>query len=176
MLPAAFYHLSRSEREKKKSTTRGTAGPQVPNGAVARATTYTPNVNDVRARWELVPLDTLAALFRFRGVTEDVGVALYDVFVCRKSCPSGAFKACKSPTCKFIERATRCFENLGRLLADRWDVLRILRILKATIRRELVDYRCGMQQQPCGYDVVKVVRRLDEMRVEVWAKLEECST
>jgi len=167
VLPAALYHLSRSDREKKGApAAAGGAGTQTPRGSAAKS-------GDARARWDLVPLDTLAALYKVREVTEEVGVALYDAFVSRKA-SAGAFAGCVMVGCPFLDKATARFEDLGRNLANRRDVLKTLRILKVTIKKDLVGFRCN-RQQPCGYDAAKIIEKLDSMRLEIWAKLEECS-
>ncbi len=54
-------------------------------------------------------------------------------------------------------------------------MLKTLRILKATIKKELMGFRCDMPR-PCGYNAAKIVEKLDSMRLEIWAKLEEFST
>lgn len=167
VLPAALYHLSRCEREKKKAAAAGTAGAQAPAPQKARKT----GDANLRARWDLVPLDTLAELYKLRDVTEEVGVALYDAFVLQKM-NTGVFAGC---TClDFLDLVVARMPNLGRDLAERRDVLRILRVLKAMIKNQLMNFRCGRQQ--CEYDGAKVIGKLDIMRLEIWAKLEECSS
>ena len=125
----------------------------------------------MRARWDLVPIETLGVLYQFCAVTEEMGIALYNAFVVRNGGP-GLFSGC---TCVgFFDEMLVRLPGLERDLAERKDVLRTLRVLKAMIRNEFMGFRCT-RQQTCGFDGAKVIEKLDSMRLEIWAKLEELS-